>query len=243
MTNPWSATVLTLFPEMFPGPLGQSIIGKALDKGLWSLKAVNIRDFATDKHQTVDDTCFGGGPGMVMRPDVLDKALHSVTDKGQARVINMSPRGKTFNQALARELAEETRPIVIINSRYEGIDQRALDEWDVEDISLGDFVMAGGELASMTMIEAIVRLLPGVLGDAESIDEESFSTDLLEYSHYTKPREWQGHEVPEVLTTGHHANIQKWRQEMAEKITQDRRPDLWQKYVSKEKDYESFTTV
>lgn len=180
---------------------------------------------------------------MVMRPDVLDKALHSVTNKAQARVINMSPRGKTFNQALARELAEETRPIVIINSRYEGIDQRVLDEWDVEDISLGDFVMAGGELASMTMIEAIVRLLPGVLGDAESIDEESFSKDLLEYSHYTKPREWQGHEVPEVLTTGHHANIQKWRQETAEKITQDRRPDLWQKYVSKEKDYESFTTV
>lgn len=243
MTKPWSANILTLFPEMFPGPLGHSIIGKALDKGLWSLNAVNIRDFATDKHQTVDDTCFGGGPGMVMRPDVLDKALHSVTDKKQTRILNMSPRGKVFNQALARELAEEARPIVIINSRYEGIDQRVLDEWDVEDVSLGDFVMAGGELASMAMIEAIVRLLPGVLGDAESIDEESFSKDLLEYSQYTKPREWQGHEVPEVLTTGHHANIQSWRQEMAEKITQDRRPDLWQKYVSKEKDYESFTTI
>ncbi len=243
MTKPWSATVLTLFPEMLPGPLGHSIVGKALDKGLWSLNAVNIRDFATDKHQTVDDTCFGGGPGMVMRPDVLDKALHSVADKKQTRILNMSPRGKAFNQVLARELATETRPIVIINSRYEGIDQRVLDEWDVEDVSLGDFVMAGGELASMTMIEAIVRLIPGVLGDAESIDEESFSKDLLEYSQYTKPREWQGHEVPEVLTTGHHANIQNWRLKMAEKITQDRRPDLWHKYLSKEKDYESFTTI
>lgn len=231
MNKPWSVTALTLFPEMFPGPLGHSIIGKALEKGLWTLDTVNIREFATDKHQTVDDTCFGGGPGMVMRPDVLDAALSSVTKPGEARILNMSPRGRVLDQAFARELALEAKPIVVINSRYEGIDQRVLDEWQVDDVSLGDFVLAGGEIACMALIEAVVRLVPGVLGDAESVEDESFSKGLLEYPQYTRPRQWHGIEVPEVLHSGHHGNIESWRQMMAEQITQDRRPDLWQKYV------------
>ena len=243
MSKPWSVTALTLFPEMYPGPLGHSLLGKAMEKGLWTLDTVNIRDYATDKHQTVDDTCFGGGPGMVMRPDILDAALTSVIQPGQARILNMSPRGRVLDQSLAHDLAQETKPVVIINSRYEGIDQRVLDEWQAEDISLGDFVLAGGEIASMALIEAVVRLIPGVLGDAESIEDESFAHGLLEYPQYTRPRTWHGKEVPEVLHSGHHGNIKSWRQKMAKEITQARRPDLWQKYVSKEKDYESFTTI
>jgi tRNA (guanine37-N1)-methyltransferase len=228
----WSVQVLTLFPEMFPGVLGCSLLGKAHDKGLWNLDVLNIRSFATDKHQTVDDTCFGGGPGMVMRPDIVDAALQSATAGRTARILNMSPRGRTFNQAFAQELSQETGPIVILCSRYEGIDQRVLDHWNVEDVSLGDFVLAGGELAAMTMIESCVRLIPGVLGDEESVKDESFTSGLLEYPHYTKPRNWNGVDVPEILFSGHHQKIAHWRQEQAEEITRQRRPDLWQHYQS-----------
>jgi len=224
-------TILTLFPEMFPGPLGHSLLGKALEKKLWQLDVVDIRDFAEDKHQTVDDTCFGGGPGMVMRPDIIDKALSSVMEKGKARLIHLTPRGKVFGQGLAQEVAHSPLPLVFLCGRYEGIDQRVLDEWQAEDISLGDFVLTGGELAAMTILDATLRLIPGVIGDETSLEEESFSKGLLEYPHYTRPRVWKGHEVPEVLLSGHHERIQAWRQEQAVTITQERRPDLWNLYT------------
>ena len=224
-------TILTLFPEMFPGPLGESLLGKALEKKLWDLNVVDIRDFAEDKHQTVDDTCFGGGPGMVMRPDIIDKALTSVMEKGKARLIHLTPRGKVFGQKLAQDVAQSPLPLVFLCGRYEGIDQRVLDAWNAEDISLGDFVLTGGELAAMTILDATLRLIPGVIGDETSLEEESFSTGLLEYPHYTRPRVWQGREVPEVLLSGHHEKIKTWRQEQAIKITQERRPDLWTHYT------------
>ncbi|WP_414437843.1 tRNA (guanosine(37)-N1)-methyltransferase TrmD [Candidatus Bealeia paramacronuclearis] len=227
---PWKATVLTLFPEMFPGPLGHTLLGKALEKGIWELEAVDIRDFAQDKHQTVDDTCFGGGPGMVMRPDIVDAALSSVAQKSRDRVIYLSPRGRVFDQNLAHEFAHETKPFVFLCGRYEGIDQRVLDAWNVEEVSLGDFILTGGELAAMVMIEASVRLLPGVVGDQESLEEESFSSGLLEYPHYTRPRMWEGQDVPEILLSGHHENIRKWRLAESQRITQQKRPDLWKKY-------------
>lgn len=227
-------TVLTLFPEMFPGPLGRSLIGKALEKKLWQLNIVNIRDFAEDKHQTVDDTCFGGGPGMVMRPDVVDKALASVMEKGKARLFHLTPRGKVFKQDLAQDMAQSSLPFVFLCGRYEGIDQRVLDAWEAEDISLGDFVLTGGELAAMTILDSVIRLIPGVVGDEASLAEESFSNGLLEYAHYTHPRLWKEHSVPEVLLSGHHGNIEKWRRTQAEIITQERRPDLWNQYINKQ---------
>lgn len=229
--NAWKATVLTLFPEMFSGPLGHTLLGRALEKRIWELDTVDIRGFAKDKHQTVDDTCFGGGPGMVMRPDIVDAALSHVTEKGEARVIHLSPRGRVFNQEMAHEFAQETKSFVFLCGRYEGVDQRVLDQWDVEEVSLGDFVLTGGELAAMVMIEASVRLLPGVVGDHESLEEESFSSGLLEYPQFTRPRSWAGREVPEVLLSGHHENIRKWRLEQSERITQQKRPDLWKKYL------------
>ena len=223
-------TILTLFPEMFPGPLGYSLLGKALEKHLWSLNVVDIRDFAEDKHQTVDDTCFGGGPGMVLRPDVVDRALSSVMEKGKARLIHLTPRGRLFEQPLAREMAVSSLPFVFLCGRYEGIDQRVLEEWEAEDVSLGDFVLTGGELAAMTILDAVLRLIPGVVGDEASLDEESFSRGLLEYPQYTRPRVWQAREVPDVLLSGHHQKIAAWRLNEAEKITRERRPDLWEKY-------------
>lgn len=225
-------TILTLFPEMFPGPLGHSLIGKALENKLWQLDIVDIRSFAEDKHQTVDDTCFGGGPGMVMRPDIVDKALNAVMEKGKARLFHLTPRGRVFNQPIAHEMAESDMPFVFLCGRYEGIDQRVLDAWDAEDISLGDFVLTGGELAAMTILDAVIRLMPGVIGAEESLHEESFSSGLLEYPHYTRPRVWDGREVPEVLLSGHHEKIEKWRQAQAEAITQERRPDLWKHYTN-----------
>lgn len=224
-------TILTLFPDMFPGPLGHSLIGKALSKNLWHLQVVNIRDFAEDKHRTVDDTCFGGGPGMVMRPDVVDKALASVMEKGKARLIHLTPRGQVFHQALAQEMATTSLPLVFLCGRYEGIDQRVLEAWDAEDVSLGDFVLTGGELAAMTILESVLRLVPGVIGDTASLEEESFSKGLLEYPHYTHSRLWQGREVPEVLLSGHHEKIAAWRRQEAETMTRTRRPDLWDKYT------------
>ncbi|MBI2707263.1 MAG: tRNA (guanosine(37)-N1)-methyltransferase TrmD [Proteobacteria bacterium] len=223
-------TILTLFPEMFPGPLGHSLLGKALDKNLWNLDVVDIRKFAEDKHQTVDDTCFGGGPGMVLRPDVVDKALASVMERGKARLIHLTPRGRVFHQPLAREMADSSLPFVFLCGRYEGIDQRVLEAWQAEDVSLGDFVLTGGELAAMTILDAVLRLIPGVIGDEASLEEESFSRGLLEYPQYTRPREWQGRDVPDVLLSGHHKEIAAWRLREAEAITRERRPDLWEKY-------------
>lgn len=236
MTAPlWQVTVFTLFPDIFPGPLGCSIMGNALKSGLWSLKTVNIRDYAEDKHHTVDEPAFGGGPGMVMRPDVVDKALstHCSDEQKPDVLIYLSPRGKPFSQDDAKQLAK-AKKVAMLCGRFEGIDQRVLDHWQVQEVSLGDFVLAGGEVAAMAIIEASLRFVPGVVGTYESVEEESFSHGLLEAPHYTRPRVWNDMEVPEVLVSGHHENIRKWRLEEAEKITQERRKDLWDKYLSNE---------
>ena len=229
---PWTSTVFTLYPELFPGNLGASILGKALDDKVWNLDVVNIRDSATDKHQTVDDTAFGGGPGMVMRADVLDQALSSAFEKSGRpdKVVYLSPRGTPFTQSKAKELSECAH-VAFICGRFEGVDHRVLDHWDVEEISLGDFVLAGGEVAAQAVIESTVRLLPGVLGAEESLEEESFSNGLLEYPQYTRPRAWNNREVPEVLTSGHHGKISAWRQAQSEELTKQRRPDLWEKQI------------
>ena len=216
---------------MFPGVLGASLPGKALKDGVWNLDALDIRSFATDKHSTVDDTPYGGGAGMVMRADVIDAAIRGAEQKfgKPSRKIYMSPRGKVFNQALAKELAAE-ESLLILCGRYEGVDQRIIDTQNLEEISIGDFVLAGGEVAAMAMLEACVRLIPGVLGNAETLGEESFEFSLLEYPQYTRPAVWNGMEVPEVLVSGHHENVRKWRREQAEKLTAERRPDLWDKF-------------
>lgn len=224
--------VLTIFPEMFPGFLGYSLTGKALDEGKWSLQAVNIRDFAFDRHGSVDDTPAGGGAGMVMRPDVLGAALKAHYDGG--RLINMSPRGKPLTQKLVRELAAEEE-LTIICSRFEGIDERVLEAFGAEDISIGDYILTGGEQAAQIMLDAVIRLLPGVLGNAESASEESFESFLLEYPQYTKPAEWEGRRVPEVLISGHHQKIKDWRLQQSKQVTEARRPDLWKKYLDSEK--------
>ena len=220
----WTATVLTLFPGMFPGPLGCSLAGTALTDGIWALETVDIRGFAHDKHASVDDAPFGGGPGMVMRPDVIDAALGAVRQTGPA--IYLTPRGRVLDQARVRELAAGPG-VTLLCGRFEGVDERVVEAHRLEQISLGDFVMSGGEPAAMALIDACVRLLPGVIGDAGSLAEESFERDLLEYPHYTRPREWQGREVPEPLLSGHHERIREWRQDAAETITRERRPDLW----------------
>lgn len=227
----WKVSVLTLFPDVFPGVLGASVIGKAREQEIWSMDVVNIRDFASDKHQTVDDTACGGGPGMVMRADVVDAAFNHVTEgASQPRFIYMSPRGKPLTQAKVSELTSLPH-MGILCGRFEGVDQRVLDAWDVEEISIGDYVLAGGEVAAQVLIEACVRTLPGVLGDVTSLEEESFSSGLLEYPQYTRPRVWQGREVPDILFSGHHQQVKSWRQEKSEELTKDRRPDLWKMYV------------
>jgi tRNA (guanine37-N1)-methyltransferase len=229
--TPWHASVLTLFPAMFPGFLGQSLAGQALEKGLWSLKTLDIRDFAEDKHRTVDDTPFGGGAGMVLRPDVLDRALATARQEFAGRVIYLSPRGRVLNQALVTELAEGPGTILLCG-RYEGVDQRVLDAHQAEEVSVGDYVLSGGEPAALVLLDACIRLLPGVMGNAETVTEESFSgAGLLEYPHYTRPADWQGRKVPEVLLSGHHGNIAAWRRAQAEAVTRERRPDLWEKYL------------
>jgi tRNA (guanine37-N1)-methyltransferase len=232
----WQVTILTLFPEQFPGVLGASLPGKALKDGLWSLETLDIRSFARDKHASVDDTPYGGGAGMVMRPDVLDEAIRGAEAKfgAASRKIYLSPRGRVLDQKLVKELAAE-KSLLLLCGRYEGIDQRVIDAQGLEEVSLGDFVLAGGEVAAMALIEACVRLLPGVLGNAATTDEESFEAGLLEYPHYTKPSVWKGAAVPEVLISGHHEKVRVWRQEQAEIITRERRPDLYEQYVLNKK--------
>jgi tRNA (guanine37-N1)-methyltransferase len=230
-TPSWTVRVLTLFPEMFPGPLGHSIAGKALAAGIWALETVDIRGFAGDKHRSVDDTPFGGGPGMVMRPDVVDAAIAAALADGRGPVVYLSPRGRLLTQAVVRELAE--RPaLTLLCGRYEGVDERVLQARQVDEVSLGDFVLSGGEPAAIALIDAGVRLLPGVLGAPATLEEESFERGLLEYPHYTRPAEWQGAGVPEVLLSGHHERIRAWRLAQAEAMTQARRPDLWARYVA-----------
>jgi tRNA (guanine37-N1)-methyltransferase len=225
----WRATVLTIFPEMFPGPLGLSLAGKALAEGKWALEAIDIRGFATDKHRSVDDTPSGGGAGMVMRADIAAAAIDAARASmpAGAPTIYLSPRGYPFMQEQARELAGGPG-IILLCGRFEGIDERVLQARNVEEISIGDYVLSGGEIAAQVVIDAVVRLLPGVAGNESSLAEESFAQGLLEYPHYTRPREWEGRAIPEVLLSGDHKAIAKWRREQAEKLTKARRPDLWQ---------------
>ena len=229
--NPWTARVLTLYPEMFPGSLGESLAGGALKDGLWALETVDIRVFAGDKHATVDDAPFGGGPGMVMRPDVLGKAIDSAQEAGteDTPLIYLSPRGRHLDQQRVRELSAGPGATLICG-RFEGVDERVLVQRNVEEISLGDFVLSGGEPAALALIDSVVRLLPGVIGDKASAVEESFEFGLLEYPQYTRPREWEGQAVPEVLLSGDHEKIKSWRRGQAEAITKQRRADLWQSY-------------
>src|SRR5882757_2929855 len=219
----WRATVLTIFPEMLPGPLAYSLAGKALRAGLWRLETVDIRDFARDKHRSVDDAPFGGGPGMVMRPDVLDAAVAGSCGVGP--VILLSPRGERLDQRGVQLLAAGAG-VTLICGRFEGVDERVLEARAIEELSLGDFVLSGGEPAAIALIDACVRLLPGVVGDQATLAEESFEDGLLEYPHYTRPQTWEGRAVPEVLLSGHHDRIRQWRQEQRERATRERRPDL-----------------
>jgi tRNA (guanine37-N1)-methyltransferase len=226
MSRPWTATVLTIFPEMFPGPLGLSLAGKALERGLWRLDPVGLRRFTSDRHQTVDDTPFGGGAGMVMRPDIVAQAVDHVVEQGApGPLVYLSPRGVPLRQAMVKELAGGPG-VVLLCGRYEGVDHRVIEARGFLEVSIGDFVLSGGELAAMTLVDACVRLLPGVVGDAASLAQESFASGLLEYPHYTRPQVWEGRAVPEILLSGHHARIEAWRQEQALAITKSRRPDL-----------------
>ncbi|MBV9827009.1 MAG: tRNA (guanosine(37)-N1)-methyltransferase TrmD [Alphaproteobacteria bacterium] len=225
----WWATVLTIFPEMLPGPLAYSLAGKALSAGIWALETVDIRDFARDKHRSVDDAPFGGGPGMVMRPDVLDAAIAGANGSGP--LILLSPRGRPLDQQRVRGLADGPG-VTLICGRFEGIDERVLEARAVEEVSLGDFVLSGGEPAAIALLDACVRLLPGVLGCPETLAEESFAEGLLEYPHYTRPQLWDGRAVPPVLVSGDHQRVRQWRRAEAERITQQRRPDLWRRQTA-----------
>ncbi|MCQ4159595.1 tRNA (guanosine(37)-N1)-methyltransferase TrmD [Roseomonas sp. GC11] len=229
----WHATALTLFPEMFPGTLGLSLAGRAMREGKWRLDTKQIRDFATDRHRTVDDTPCGGGAGMVMRPDVVDAACAAALAEGAERpLVYLTPRGRPLDQALVRELSAGPG-VILVCGRYEGLDQRVIEARAMREVSVGDFVLSGGEPAALILLDACVRLLPGVMGGAGSAEEESFSDPrgaLLEYPHYTRPVAWQGRAVPEVLLSGHHAEVAKWRRAMAEAATRERRPDLWARH-------------
>ena len=225
----WRASVVTLFPEMFPGPLGLSLAGRALERGVWTLEAENIRAHATDRHRTVDDTPFGGGAGMVMRPDVLDAALGAVAD--DRPILYLTPRGRPLTQATVRRLVAGPG-VVLLCGRYEGIDERVIESRRLEEVSVGDYVLSGGEPAALVLLDACVRLLPGVMGAAASAEEESFAAFLLEYPHYTRPADWQGRRVPDVLLSGHHAEVAAWRAARAAQITRERRPDLWQAHLT-----------
>jgi tRNA (guanine37-N1)-methyltransferase len=227
----WRASVLTIFPEMFPGPLGLSLAGKALASGAWSLDVVDIRDFATDKHRTVDDTPAGGGPGMVMKADVLGRAIDAAATDIRPRLL-MSPRGTPLTQSRIEALTGDAG-VVLVCGRFEGIDERVIAARGLEEVSVGDYVLSGGELAAMALIDACVRLLPGVMGTAASGAEESFADGLLEYPHYTRPQVWEGQPIPEILTSGDHAKIAAWRRAEAERLTRERRPDLWAAFLSR----------
>ena len=225
------ATVFTLYPDLFPGPFSEGLYGKALEKKIWNLQKVNLRDYAEDKHKTVDDTPYGGGSGMLIKPDVIGNALDKNTKKGE-KIIFLTPRGKVFNHETAKKLSQE-KIINIICGHFEGIDQRVIDSRNIEEISIGDFVLSGGETASYVFLDAILRLIPGVIGNENSVAEESFENGLLEYPQYTKPQIWEKKSVPDVLLSGDHAKIKDWRLLQSEAITRDRRPDLWQKYNKK----------
>jgi tRNA (guanine37-N1)-methyltransferase len=226
MRAPWHARMLTIFPDMFPGPLGVSLVGTALENGIWNFDCVDIRDFGLTKHRTVDDTPAGGGAGMVMRADVLAAAIdHAREDMPDAPLIYLSPRGKPMTQARVRELSAGPGAILLAG-RFEGVDQRVIDARGLEEISIGDYVLSGGELAAMVLIDACVRLLPGVIGAEASLSEESFESGLLEYPQYTRPRAWEGHAIPDVLLSGDHKRIAAWRRAEAERLTRERRPDL-----------------
>ena len=224
----WTAGVVTLFPRSFPGTLGMSICGKALDRGIWALKTLDIRDFAVDRHKTVDSSPYGGGPGMVLRPDVLDRTLEAISDVPGRRIC-LSPRGRRFDQAFAKELAHEPG-VVLVCGRYEGIDQRVIEAREMEEVSLGDFVLTGGEIAAQALLDATVRLLPRVIGSEQGLDEESFEDGLLEYPQYTHPKIWKGRSVPEVLLSGNHKKIAEWKKQQSELVTRNYRPDLWEAY-------------
>ena len=230
LKDAWAAKIITLFPETFPGVLGASLTGKALQDGLWRLEPVDLRVFGEGKHRNVDDTPAGGGAGMVLRADVMGRAIQfamrgTPVDRARWPLVYLSPRGKPFDQATAARFAR-TDGITLICGRFEGLDERVIEHFDIEELSLGDFVLTGGEIAAQAVLDATVRLMPGVLGNAASTEEESFSSGLLEHPQYTRPAEWEGHTIPEVLTSGNHGKIAKWRQAEAERITRERRPDL-----------------
>ena len=232
----FKATILTLYPDMFPGPLGHSLSGRARDKGLWDLETSQIRDFATDKHRSVDDTPAGGGAGMVLRADILAKAIDAAAQPIDPRPrILMSPRGRPLTQERAHQLAEGPGAIIVCG-RFEGIDQRVIDTRQLEEISVGDYILSGGEIGAITMLDAVIRLIPGVMGNMESADTESFETGLLEHPHYTRPAVFEGLGIPSVLTSGNHKKIHDWRLAEAERLTRDRRPDLWDAYMADDDD-------
>lgn len=233
----WSARVITLFPQAFPGVLGESLTGKALQDGKWQLDTTDLREFGVGKHRNVDDTPAGGGAGMVLRADVLGEAIEQTMRhvRGHVPLVYLSPRGRRFDQQMARNWAR-CDGVTLLCGRFEGVDQRVLDHYGIQEVSLGDFVMTGGEIAAQAMIDATVRLLPSVLGNAESIEDESHSNGLLEHPQYTRPAEWMGREIPEVLMSGHHGKVAEWRQKMAERITKERRPDMWAAYQAAKRD-------
>lgn len=233
----WTARIITLFPQAFPGVLGESLTGKALKDGKWQLETTDLRPFGEGKHRNVDDTPTGGGAGMVLRADVLGNAIeHTLRGvRGRNPLVYLSPRGRRFDQQMARDWAQ-CDGVTLLCGRFEGVDQRVLDHYDIQEVSLGDFVLTGGEIAAQAMIDATVRLLPDVLGNEDSIVDESHSNGLLEHPQYTRPAEWMGHTIPETLMSGHHGKIAEWRHEMSEQLTRERRPDMWAAYTSKDKD-------
>ena len=233
LARAWRAQVITLFPQAFPGVLGESLTGRALAEGLWQLQTFDLREHGEGRHRNVDDTPAGGGAGMVLRADILARAVAEArsTARGRMPLIYLSPRGRRFDQAMARDLAA-CDGVTLLCGRFEGVDQRAIDHFGMTEVSLGDFVLTGGEIAAQALIDATVRLIPRVLGNLDSAGDESFSSGLLEYPQYTKPAVWEGRAIPEVLLSGHHANIATWRQAMAERLTKERRPDLWRAYCA-----------